>query len=256
MGKCFPPGPRERGKDRERQRRLRQKQTCGPLLDACLPLLIGTSQCMYTIYTCIDARRQSYPCLLEQACRRLPSSPTLRASQQKRQEGGGSTARSGNACHSPPPTLEKRSARPDGRPGCHRSRRVSRALRRGGRRGQRPTARSCKKRLSFAACPAAAAGGSNQHKAGRQARHGLAELPHLPYIVNLGVTTELPTDHKAPFSPLAFQGMSHGPVFSTRVLWAKLFLSTRAEGERERERTPEETPAKADLRPCLMLACL
>ena len=27
----------------------------------------------------------------------------------------GSTTRSGNDCHSPPPTLEKRSARPDGR---------------------------------------------------------------------------------------------------------------------------------------------
>ena len=30
----------------------------------------------------------------------------------------------------------------------------------------------------------------------RQA-YRLAELPRLPYIVNLGVTTELPTDHKA-----------------------------------------------------------
>jgi hypothetical protein len=69
-----------------------------------------------------------------------------------------------------------------------------------------PTARSCKKRLSFAACPAAA--GSNQHKAGRQARYGLAELPRLPYIVNLGVTTELPTDHKAlpNFHHLPFKG--------------------------------------------------
>jgi hypothetical protein len=54
----FPPGQRERGKERERQRRLRQKQTCGPLLDACLPLIIGTSQFTQYIH---DVRFASVP---------------------------------------------------------------------------------------------------------------------------------------------------------------------------------------------------
>jgi hypothetical protein len=83
-----------------------------------------------------------------------------------------------------------------------------------------PTARSCKKRLSFAACPAAA--GSNQHKAGRQARYRLADLPRLPYIVNLGVTTELPTDHKAlPMMLLGLLFHSRGLVKTSAVQSAR-----------------------------------
>ncbi len=123
---------------------------------------------------------------------------------------------------------------------------------------QLPHSQILQKRLSFAACPAAGAG-SNQHKAGRQARYRLAKLPHLPYIVNLGVTTELPTDHKAL------------PIFTTclsrdGVTWASVFhegpeghplpfhQGRGREGKRENVRGDSGKSRLAAL--CLMLACL
>ena len=62
MGQCFPPG------------------SCGPSSSSAFDHRHIT---IYTIYTCIDARRQSYPACLTtraQACRRLPSAPALRSS--------------------------------------------------------------------------------------------------------------------------------------------------------------------------------